>query len=201
MSKPFTPIEYLAPECFTSGGLHFSPLAMEVSVNVGGDWIALAPISPEGAEYIAPRLDALKEGCISEGATETGLPEINNEFIDRVGATCLALGSIAQNSVLDAGEWELHLARHGTDDWPPAIQSSREGILDAAADIPEKDLASVGTLVWQHAISRCMGTDRSIVDDRQFFEAGLPAMCPNARLKTWGDLTQGGRREKALSIV
>ena len=201
MTNALSPIGYPAPQCFTSpDGLHFSPLGMEISGMFGGSFVALAPIGEGAADELERSLTAL----VDDPDFGTGLlPKPDRNLMDRVAVTCSALEKMADAMSIDRSAWELHLLRHGMDDWPPAIQTMREDVLSALADQPDGSHGgpAAGTLMWQHVIMRCMGgRGPQIITDKEFFQTGVPYVCPDSNLLGWGDLT-AQRKSRGMSIA
>ena len=201
MNSPLSPVTYLAPPCFTTeGGLHFSPLAMEISAIVDHKPVALAAIAPGASRNVREAVNRLPDGAAAIGLNgERREIVVDDECVE---TTCAVLTALNANAKTERGEWEMFLAEHGWDDWPPAVQSDREGRLEAAAALDDDcGMVMVGTFCWEHAIRRCMGERSQFIDDEQFFQTGLPALCPDASIRNWNDLTRPSREKGQENTV
>ena len=179
----------MTPPCFTSAAdrLHFSPFALEISVADGhGKCVAISPIEQGVSTEV---LAGMRE---IEGSLASPVPhgEAAVALQERIETACGNLLALHQHNACDLAEWERFIAVHGWDDWPPAVQSTHERLLDTAADMEFGKLPIMATACWEHAMRRSMAERQVdlLIDDQQFFEVGLPILCPNAHLRQWGDL-------------
>ena len=194
---------YLTPPCFTAAnGLHFSPLSMEIVAMLDdGGALTLAPIVEGAAAAVLESTSDIADELKVIGGDGVTKPLLLDDAVDGIDAACSALLAMKEHSRLDIGEWERFLATHGWDEWPPALHSDHDDRLEAAASLEADDakLPMVSTFCWEHAVRRCFGEDNLLVKDREFFEAGLPAMCPDASFRNWGDLVNGLRGRESTS--
>lgn len=191
---------YLTPPCFTTKDerLHYSPFAMEIGVvDASGKCVSVAPLEPGVSNDVHSAMCDMSERLTS--SVPAGIAA--DVFKDKVEIACSTLSALNERNICDPLEWERFVAVHGWDDWPPAMQSKREGKLEAAAGLEIGRVPVIATFCWEHAMRRSMGErDSLLIDDKQFFEVGLQVLCPNMHLRQWADLAPSSSRNRDVGV-
>ena len=183
---------YPLPPCFrTDSGIHLSPFGRIALAEVASSddnrpaSVRYAELFPIGEPFDAAAYAATADEL--DGDTQWPLPDA-----PVCESLATALGNLGGRIRADANgngpsDWSTWLWEHGWD-FPPAVSSTRDGLLEAVADL---DHATRGpfaaTLCWQHVVARATG-GRTHVTDREFFAVGMPLLLGDDAPRGWADL-------------